>query len=152
MMEQFIIQSNSEGLATVERFITRLCDEKNVYNHYGTISMAVLQAVENAIVHGNQNDDSKQVIVECGDCRGGLYFAVQDQGQGFDSSIYGGFPEEGAKGEGIFIMSTLADKIEYKDGGRCVRMEFKIKGIDRIDSLERVSALDNYFAKRRVEA
>lgn len=145
-MEKFNIQSNSAGIASVENYISMLCGEKNVYNHFATISMAVLQAVENAVVHGNNNDPSKMVSIECGEFLGGVYFEIEDQGNGFDFTKYGNLPAVGGKGDGIFMMKLLADKIEYSKQGRCVRMEFLIKGIDAADAMKRRSTLAKFHA------
>ena len=44
------------------------------------------------------------------------------------------------------MMKTLADKMEYSDGGRRVRMEFVIAGIDPAEAMERVDILQSRFA------
>lgn len=144
-MEQFVIQSDNAGLARVEEFVSMLCDERNIRNHFAIISEAVTHAVENAIVHGNGGDASKQVVVECGECEGGLYFSVSDMGTGFDWSSFGGFPSDEGRGEGIFMMKTLADHVEYNAQGNTVRMEFHVRGIDRALTLERIATLEHFY-------
>lgn len=146
-MDIFEIQSNSNGMAEVERYISRLCDEKHVRNHQGIIWSAVEAAVENAIVHGNRNDASKKVSIECGDCDGGIFFTISDQGNGFDPSAV----EEG-RGVGLFMMRRLADNIGFNAQGNAVRLEFFIRGIDRELTLERISILNHYFAKNTIQA
>ena len=49
-------------------------------------------------------------------------------------------------GEGIFVMHSLADNVSYSDGGRTVRLEFVVEGIDPAEALERVSVLRQHFA------
>lgn len=61
-MESFVIQSNSEGLSTVESYIGCFCDENHISNYSATIMVPVLQAVENAIVHGNGRDENKRSV------------------------------------------------------------------------------------------
>lgn len=146
MTEKFVVQSNIESLKVVEEKIFHYCMLMNVGNYHSTISVAVLQAVENAIVHGNGNDEKKHVQVRCGLCRGGMYVEVEDEGDGFDYTHYGQLPSEGEKGEGIFVMRSLCDNMEYMDGGRRVRMEFKVEGIDPAQSMERVAVLRSYYS------
>ncbi len=143
-MKQFNIQSDNKNIDVVAKFIYELCDEKHILNYEATISTPVLQAIENAIVHGNHNDPSKMVHVECDEIRGGISFLVKDEGDGFDYSQYGDIQDEG--GNGIFLMRSLSDKMEYLEGGRAVRMEFMIHGIEKTYAMERVAKLERFFA------
>jgi serine/threonine-protein kinase RsbW len=93
------------------------------------IEMAVREAVTNAMVHGNQEDETKsvEVIFNCHDNE--LEVEIRDQGKGFD-------PEEipdptnpenllKTSGRGIFLMRTFMDEIEWlnrPEGGTAVRM------------------------------
>jgi len=147
MTEQFVIQSDIALLPTVEERLFHFCHECHVGNYYSAVSVAVLQAVENAIVHGNSNDVAKVVKLTFGTCRGGVYVEVTDQGTGFDVDAYGSLPSEGSTaGEGIFIMKQLADRLTFSEGGRHVRLEFNVAGIDPADALERIALLKHYFA------
>ncbi len=151
-MERFVIQSSIKEIAKVEKYISDLCDEKNAFNYFATISVAVMQAVENAITHGNKSDVEKIVIIESGDYCGGIYFEIEDQGEGFDVAQYGDLSIEGTKGDGIFMMRMLSDRLEYSNGGRKVRMEFAIRGIDATQAVERANTLQKYFMTKQVEA
>ena len=142
MTETFVIQSDISLLPYVEERLFHFCHECHVGNYYGAVSVAVLQAVENAIVHGNGSDAAKKVALTFGTCRGGIFAEVADEGQGFDHTRYGDL----AAGEGIFVMRQLADRLTYADGGRRVRLEFVVDGIDPADALERVAVLRQHFA------
>ena len=147
MTERFVIQSDIALLPMVEERLFHFCHECHVGNYYSAVSVAVMQAVENAVVHGNRCDASKAVSLLFGTCRGGLYAEVSDEGAGFDPSAYDGLPAEGeSAGEGIFVMRQLADRLTYLDGGRRVRMEFTVAGIDPADALERVAVLRQHWA------
>lgn len=88
------------------------------------IELALREALANAILHGNQNDPAKKVIVagfcEC-EKEGGLLLVVCDEGSGFDpvqvpnpttaESIYSGH------GRGIFLMRHLMDEVHYRNDG-----------------------------------
>lgn len=93
------------------------------------IEMAVRESVTNAMVHGNQEDESKsvEVIFNCHDNE--LEIEVRDQGEGFDP---GSVPDPTnaenllkTSGRGIFLMRTFMDEIEWRnrpEGGTAVRM------------------------------
>lgn len=144
MTETFVIQSDIAVLPSVGERIFHFCRECNVGNYYSAVSVAALQAVENSIVHGNDNDVKKSVSITLGTCRGGLFAEVADEGRGFDFSVFGDLPTgDELRGEGIFVMKSLADKMEYSDGGRRVRMEFIVSGIDPAEAMERVAVLQS---------
>ncbi len=149
-MEKLSIQSNIALLPQVEDFVAHVCDEKNIHNYFATISMSVMHAVENAIVHGNSADSGKQVSLLCGNCIGGIYFEVRDEGQGFDYRQYGDMPLDGDKGMGIFMMRCLADRIVYNDCGNAVRLEYLIEGIDKAMASERSAVLRWFYVKEKV--
>ena len=145
MNETFVIQSDIANLPYVEERVFHFCHECHVGNYYSTVSVAAMQAATNAIVHGNGGDASKSVAIGLGTCRGGVYVEVEDQGTGFRFEEYGS-AESLEKGSGIFVMKTLADRMSYSEGGRKVRMEFDIAGIDPADALERAAILQSHFA------
>lgn len=134
-------------MPSVEERLFHFCRECNVGNYYSAVSVAVMQAVENAIVHGNDSDAEKQVSVTFGTCRGGIFAEVKDEGRGFDFSRFGQLPSgDQTSGEGIFIMKSLADRMTFSDGGRVVHLEFEVSGIDPADALERIAILQERFA------
>ena len=145
MTEQFIIQSDSGNLPLVEERLFHFCHEYHVGRYFAAVSVATLQAVENAIVHGNGSQADKTVALTLGTCRGGIFVEVADQGQGFDFGRFGDLPADNeTRGEGIFVMRQLADRVEYCDAGRRVRMEFVVDGIDPAEALERVAVLRSH--------
>lgn len=147
MTESFVIQSDIANLPLVEERLFHFCHENNVGNYYSAVSVAVLQATENAIVHGNGSDPSKNVTLLFDTCRGGICAEVSDEGRGFDFRQYGELPSgESTQGEGIFIMKSLADRMVFSDEGQKVRLEFDVAGIDPSDALERAALLQVRYA------
>lgn len=151
-MEKLIIQSDTSNLIEVERFVSAVCDTCNINNYAAAISMSLLQAVENAIVHGNGNDVAKRVTITSDLCKGGVFFTVSDEGCGFDFQKYGEIPEGEGSGMGIYLMKTLSDGLSFSDGGRTVRLDFVINGIEASRALERIVALRNFYAPHFVNA
>ena len=101
------------------------------------VGVAVRESVINAIKHGNGEDQSKRVVVECrlepfADPTE-LVVRVVDQGEGFDPVDVGDplAPENILKpsGRGIFFMRSLMDDLTLQrvpEGGMEVRMVKKL--------------------------
>lgn len=94
------------------------------------VSVAVRESVVNAIKHGNQNDQSKRVVVEFATIpRDYMVIRVEDQGEGFDPEDVPDplSPENLMKGSGrgILFMRNYMDDVTLRrveDGGMEVRM------------------------------
>jgi serine/threonine-protein kinase RsbW len=93
------------------------------------IDMAVREAVTNAVIHGNRQDENKTVDVTLKSSPDAVEISVHDQGPGFN-------PEDvpdptaaenilKASGRGIFFMRTFMDEVNWlirPEGGTTVRM------------------------------
>ena len=95
---------------------------------YG-IDMAVREAVTNAVVHGNQEDERKIVELTLKSLPEAVEITVQDRGQGFNPEEVPDPTEEEnilkTSGRGIFFMRTFMDEVTWSirpDGGTTVRM------------------------------
>ncbi|HWB64672.1 MAG TPA: ATP-binding protein [Chitinophagales bacterium] len=125
--------SKPENIAIVEKFIDDLRNEVNIGDDvYGNILISLTEAANNAIIHGNDSDESKQVEISYElDGRGkNLSFIIKDQGPGFD---YNNLPDptapenlEKTSGRGVFLMMQLADMVVFSDKGATVEMQFRI--------------------------
>lgn len=97
-------------------------------DHYGNILIAVTEAVNNAIQHGNGGDDSKNVSISALMNDKELRIVIQDEGKGFnfDSLPDPTAPEniEKETGRGIFLMKSLTDEVIFEDGGSKVILVF----------------------------
>jgi serine/threonine-protein kinase RsbW len=97
---------------------------------YGNILISLTEAVNNAIIHGNRQDESKIVEVRTERRNGRLAILVRDEGRGFDFSNVPDptTPERVCEcgGRGVFLMRQLSDKCHFHDNGRTVEMEFKL--------------------------
>jgi serine/threonine-protein kinase RsbW len=91
------------------------------------IEMALLEALANAVIHGNGSNSFKSVYVTCRCYMDGeVSITVRDEGPGFDSSSVGDptFLENRlfTHGRGIYLMKTLMDEVSFEEGGSVVRM------------------------------
>ncbi len=105
------------------------------------VSIAIREAVANAIKHGNRLDPDKQVEVELAIAGGEAIIRVCDEGEGFDPDmVRNPLAPENLKrpsGRGIFFMKSFMDEIDYgerPDGGTVVTLRKQIEGADSQDS------------------
>lgn len=130
MIKKFSIESNINNLRVVENVIDNITGEEGInQDSYGKILVSTLEAVNNAIVHGNKGDFKKLVEIELKMENNELFVIVKDEGNGFrpeniaDPTDPGNI--EDINGRGVFLMSKLADDIKFNKRGNEVTMKFK---------------------------
>jgi serine/threonine-protein kinase RsbW len=128
-MHKLEFASQPENIAIIERLIDEIRDN-NAFDDecYGDVLIAMTEAVNNAIVHGNKLQSDKTVVVEYELQERHLYFKITDQGAGFD---FENVPDptspeniEKPNGRGVFLMRSLADECAFDDNGRIVELTF----------------------------
>lgn len=125
------IPSLSENIRMIESFIDNAKDKFQLDDDiYGNIMIAVTEAVNNAIRHGNKNDKSKNVALSLTLQDSLIKFTISDEGDGFD---YRHLPDPTAPeniekpgGRGIFLMKHLSDEVNFKESGKIVELNFYI--------------------------
>ncbi len=121
-----------ENINLAERLIDDVVAEYHVKeDYYGELLIAMTEAVNNAIVHGNKLDISKQVTVtfDIADEKT-MRFTIEDEGPGFD---FNNLPDptapeniEKPHGRGVFLMRKLSDNCSFEDNGRIVILDFNV--------------------------
>ncbi|MCC2545728.1 ATP-binding protein [Hymenobacter sp. BT175] len=132
-MKQVKIQIPSlvENIRVVESFIDNSKDTFQIEDDiYGNIMVAVTEAVNNAVRHGNKFDKDKNVYLSLYVEKDRIRFEVEDEGQGFDYTdlLDPTAPEnlENPGGRGIFLIRHLADEVEFTKEGRNVQLTFHL--------------------------
>ncbi len=130
-MEDIRIQIPSliENIRIVESFIDNAKEKYELNDDiYGNIMIAVTESVNNAIVHGNQSDKSKNVSLTLHLKENRVKFTIEDEGKGFDYTDLTDptAPENLEKigGRGIFLMKNLCDEVSFSGEGRKVELCF----------------------------
>ncbi|MCB0430742.1 MAG: ATP-binding protein [Flavobacteriales bacterium] len=126
-------ESKPENLTLVENLIDEICKTQDVTeDNYGNILIALTEAVNNAILHGNKCNPTKLVNVNIETSQGAMSVTVEDEGEGFD---FNSVPDptapenlEKPTGRGIFLMRNLADEVEFSADGRRVELTFRLAG------------------------
>jgi len=126
------IPSLSENIRMIESFIDNAKEKYHLDDDiYGNIMIAVTEAVNNAIKHGNRGDSAKNVSLALSLEEGMIKFRVEDEGHGFD---FHNLPDptspeniEKPGGRGIFLMKHLADEVDFTEQGKVVELSFYIE-------------------------
>jgi serine/threonine-protein kinase RsbW len=129
--QKLLIPSKSENMVLVEKLVDDVCDLFDIKEEiYGHILVALTEAVNNALQHGNKAHPDKHIEVTFKVKSDMLYFTVKDEGHGFD---FRNLPDptdpaniEKPTGRGIFLMKHLAENVSFEDKGTKVVLEFKL--------------------------
>jgi len=96
------------------------------------IVVSCTEAVNNAMIHGNQSNPDKKVSVRCIVDKHILTIRVKDEGRGFDPAQLQDPREEKnllkENGRGVFLIRSLMDKVTFKTlkSGSVVEMKVKL--------------------------
>jgi serine/threonine-protein kinase RsbW len=99
----------------------------NSFNH---VFLGISEAVNNAILHGNQLDPKKKVFIRMNLFGNHFQIEVEDEGEGFfDQDLMDPTRPENLKkehGRGIYILRQLAGELFFEEKGRKVIIQFTI--------------------------
>ena len=123
-----LMPSDVKAISPLLDRVIRLIEESRcVAGEEPAVELALREALNNAVVHGNRLDPGKLVQVYCR-CELGkeLRLVVRDQGIGFDSD---GVPDplalenlQAEHGRGILLMRSQMDEVSFERGGTEVHM------------------------------
>lgn len=128
-IEKLSVPSDLSSISIVESLIDRVCGSLGVNEDaYGNILIAVTEAVNNAVIHGNCFNTDLNVDIDVFNIDDRLCFSVKDHGKGFD---YNNLPDptapeniEKENGRGIFLIKNLADDLAFENDGKVVNIYF----------------------------
>lgn len=129
VINELVIASSYNELGKVEALIEEVCRSHfSDQEVFGNVLIAVTEAVNNAIQHGNKEDSTKRINVVVEGNSDKVVFHIEDQGNGFD---YSNLPDptapeniEKEDGRGIFLMKSLSDDVSFDAQGRKVLITF----------------------------
>jgi len=116
--EELILPSRLDELERVDEATLRCARLAGLDEGRSTeVAIAVVEAVTNAIMHGNGQDDSKVVRVQFACVPGEIKVMVHDEGGGFDFSCLPDPTDPDrcmrCSGRGIYIMRHMMDNVEF---------------------------------------
>jgi len=131
LRRELVISSELMNIEKVRLFLEQIFLDAGL-NHrsFNRVFLGLSEAVNNAIIHGNNLNSEKQVYILIYYFEGMLMIEVKDEGEGFpfdcieDPTIDKNLKK--GSGRGIFLIRNIADNIQYFDGGRCVAIKYNI--------------------------
>ena len=124
---EFQIDSDLNRLVEVEHFIENIMADFCIDDDYlGILSVPLLEAVNNAIVHGNHMDHTKKVRITCQLANKQITFSVSDEGKGFDYSNIRKENIENRKSNGLSTIELLSVEIEFLDNGSTITYKLNV--------------------------
>jgi serine/threonine-protein kinase RsbW len=133
MKNHFIVfKSNPDNIRLVKLWLDEITIKHSLNETiYPNMLITLTEAVNNAIIHGNKCDISKDIKLWCDVKEKKIKFIVRDEGDGFDWNT---IPDprtceriQTENGRGVLIMQSLAHKVKYRKQGANVEITFKIK-------------------------
>lgn len=123
------LNSEPNSLNQVEIFSQELVSKYKFSNDkYPNILISLTEAVNNAMVHGNNLNAEKIVSIYLRESLEGITIRVSDQGKGFNPKQIPDPTQEDRialeGGRGVFLIKELSDQCNYLDEGRTLEMFF----------------------------
>ena len=126
---KIVIPSITENIRIIESFIDNIKEKFSLDDDiYGNIMIAVTESVNNAIMHGNKNNRTKNVTLSLSLNDNEINFKIKVEGIGFD---YQNLPDptspeniDKPSGRGIFLMKHLSDEVNFSNNGSLVELSF----------------------------
>jgi len=122
-----IIPSSIEFVGPVMSFLYALFKNKGIEETVvSNVVTSVIEAVANAINHGNKADVTKKIAISIYVDKNHLNIEVQDEGNGFDVTTLPNplAPENLLKpcGRGIFLIKSFMDNVDFDFNGNGTKL------------------------------
>ncbi len=95
-----------------------LLDEENKW----ALEISLREALANAIVHGNREDNNKYVKIKLEWDNKKFTIIVEDEGEGFVPSVSDNTPSLKTSGRGILILENKMDSVKYENSSTGFRL------------------------------
>ena len=127
----FTFQSQPESIRELEKVLLRMKEKFHLnQDTYANMLISLTEAVNNAIIHGNNLSKEKHVRVDFCKLNEMLHVRISDEGPGFDIED---IPDptlpsniEKIGGRGVYLIHQLCDQVKYIDNGSTVEISFNL--------------------------
>lgn len=115
---QLTLSSSRDSIKQVEPFLRTVHKVEELGDkRFHDLLVSLTEAVNNAIIHGNNCDPSKPVVIDVQSSPSQITCAVHDCGRGFDPASVPDprLPENllSEGGRGVFLIRHLSDSVEF---------------------------------------
>lgn len=151
-MKDIVIQLNKNTVRQAEDFIAAICYENHLENYLATMTVPVLNAVEQVLGKKEMCSCEESVALKCEYCQEGISFIISSADKCFFGNPADSLPTSPLSSDAVYMAQLLADEIEVLDEGKTLRMVFYVRGIDATESSRRISVLNHFYARALVVA
>ncbi len=124
--------------------LEHICQENNISNYFGTISVAVSHALD--IVNDETNEaEEKIVLFKFEQCVGGVAISIECDKEVFNRLLVSQKQIEGLSDTDAYIVSTLADNLRVFSNGKGLELDFFVSGIEPELLSSRRELISRYF-------
>ncbi|TYP92570.1 serine/threonine-protein kinase RsbW [Fodinibius salinus] len=129
--KKLVLPSSFDAMTQIEPFVEELTTWASLDDgDSDRIMLAISEAVNNAILHGNEQNPEKNVYLSTVLKDGKLIIHIRDEGEGFDpGEIPDPLEEENLLnegGRGIYLMRQYADDVQFLEGGTKTMLSFQL--------------------------
>lgn len=127
--------------------LEEVCHDNNIGNYFGTISVAIGQALEMIL---SDKDDNKGVKVRFSfaKCVGGVVFKMEYSNEVFKDLANTDETLATIADVEAYIINTLADKVAILNEGKGIELQFLIGGIEPELLSSRLEKIQSYFENK----
>ena len=127
--QKLVLNSSFEEMEKLEPFVTQLQQWTSFGEElHDRLLLTLSEAVNNAIIHGNNQQRHKKITVFAIHKEHHLQISVEDEGNGFDpTKLPDPLKEENLLnegGRGIYLIKQYADDVRFSKKGSKIIMEF----------------------------
>jgi CheY-like chemotaxis protein len=133
------IPSYPHLLPSVALYIVRECQWRGIEDEtfLGNVSICVDELLSNALIHGNDLDETRKIFVTIAFDQEKVTISIEDQGDGFDyAKILAEFTDDAETlpaRRGLFIVHYLMDELSFNEKGNKVTiMKYLHPEINRV--------------------
>lgn len=131
--KKLVLPSSFDAMTQIGPFVEELTAWASLDDEDADrIMLAISEAVNNAILHGNKQNPEKNVYLSATLNDEQLVIHIRDEGEGFDpNKAPNPLDEENLLnegGRGIYLMRQYADDVQFSEGGTKTTLSFQLTG------------------------
>ncbi len=139
----FVKRIRVERSDDLTSLLENICQENNINNYFGTISVAVSQVLE--FVNSVSDEKIKDLEFSFEQCVGGISISIRCQGKMFEHFDPSDKQATDFKDVNCYIINNLADRVAVTEQGNGLELDFLINGIEPEMLSSRREKVKQYF-------
>lgn len=105
------------GIGSISEKLETIIQSLNLENQCFEIKLILVEAINNAFIHGNKKDEKKPICVEWKLEKNFIEIIITDCGEGIESLSNYNYKDDdifAESGRGLLIINSYSDSVEFK--------------------------------------